>query len=705
MQRCTVCGGRWGMGAHERCGTADARRSARASEPTAATAPGFAPTEIAGYEVIAPLGVGGFGTVVRARRDGCDVAVKIAHGDPESRARLAREVEVLRALGPPHVPAFVEAGQLADGAPFVAMELVDAPTLAAQMAALDGPIGGPRLAELIAPVVAAMAGLHDRGVVHRDLKPENVLVRGDRAVVVDFGLARDGRQSRVTSTGAAAGTAMYMAPEQVSGAPPGPASDVYAVGVMLYELAAGRPPFFGSDAELRVAHQTHRPAAPREHAAMPAALDALIRECVAKLPERRPSMTELGARLAGAIEGDPVAGREAAGAIRAQVACAVLWFDGPGANVARLAAAVSARRGELIGGEGGAWVAVFSPLDGARPIERARRAGAELVSAGLAARAIVELRELAIRTRGDGSRQLITQIAAGSSGLDGVAAGQVVVAGTASDGDRSGGVESGASSIASGGAPGFVGRDGLLGDLARRVRSALEAGASQRITVVGGDGMGRTRLGRRLADLIAGSEAGRELYAPRLVWLDLGDATGALDGPRRLARALLELPRDAPSEPLAAARALIGNDEAIEHAAFAHAVGWPAPVEIIARLRDTPGAYRGAVARALASAIVRTASDEPRLVIGDDAHAADATTLGAIRLATESRAAPLAICLLSRRALWDGEPTLALAPLTDDEAGALCRDLLRPARDVPAAVVARIVERSGGVPRAVVELA
>jgi eukaryotic-like serine/threonine-protein kinase len=649
----------------------------------------FAPPEITGYEVTARLGAGGFGTVVRARRAGRDVAIKIAHGDPESRARLAREVEMLRALGPPHVPAFVEAGQLADGAPFVAMELVDAPALAAHMAALDGPIGGARLAELIAPIAATMTALHGRGVAHRDLKPENVLVRGDRAVVVDFGLARGGEQGRATVTGAAAGTAIYMAPEQVSDAAPGPASDVYALGVMLYELAAGRPPFFGSDAEVRVAHQAHRPPPPRELAAMPDALDALIRECVAKQPERRPTMRELAARLAGAIEGDRAAARQAAGAIRTRAACAVLWFEGPGANVARVAAAVAARRGELAGTErigeaNAAWVAVFSPLDGARPIERARRAGEELVAAGLADRAHVELRELVIRTRGDGSRQLITAVEPRSEALGRVDAGRV----------GAGRVDAASGSSSAGARePIFVGRDALLGELVRRIGAALERRVSQRFTVVGADGMGCTRFGRRLASAAA-----------RIAWVDMGSLVGVNDGPRHLARELLELPRDAPADPLASARALTGATEEIELAAFAHAVGWPAPAAAIEMLRATPGAYRGALARALASAIVRAAAGEPLLVIVDDAHAAGATTLDAIRLATEARPVRLAVCLLSRRALWEREPTMELAPLAADEAGALCRDLLSPARDVPAAVVAQIVERSSGVPRAIVEL-
>jgi eukaryotic-like serine/threonine-protein kinase len=362
--RCSRCGGRFALGAHPDCGTAT-----RLDRIAALPLP-----RVPGYTALAHLGGGGFGVVVRARRerDGAEVAIKLARDGAEARARLAREREVLALLGPPHVPALLDHGALADGTPFLAMELISLPTLADRMAHAPGPVGG--VAELVAPIATALAHVHARGVVHRDLKPENAFA-GERAVLVDFGLAR-AITSVESTTRTRAGTAYYMAPEQITGGDATGATDVYALGVMLYELATGVPPFAGSDAELRVAHVGHRPRHPGDRAAVPRGLASLIVECLAKDPARRPAPAEIAARL---VARDAVVAAASGPSAREKLPCAVLWFEGA-ATATALAATLASRRGVLLGIDDGVWAAVFSPVDGPRAVARARRAGDELIA-------------------------------------------------------------------------------------------------------------------------------------------------------------------------------------------------------------------------------------------------------------------------------------------------------------------------------------
>jgi tetratricopeptide (TPR) repeat protein len=680
VERCPICGGRWGRGTHARCGAAPAR--------AAGTAPVM--PALAGYEAVRYLGGGGFGFVFQARAaGGRAVAIKLARDDLEARARLVREREVLGRLGPPWTPALLAADALDDGTPYLVMDLVESPTLADRMAALAGPLAAPALARLLPPLVATLAAVHARGIIHRDLKPENVFLVGEaRALLVDFGCAR--YEGTATGTGQGAGTAVYMAPEQVAGGEPTAATDVYALGVIAYELAVGRPPFFGTEAEVRLAHRGHRPPAPSELAAVPPALEALILDCLRKDPARRPSLAAFDERL-GAV-GDappgapaaraapPAAGGAAPGG-RARLACAVVVFDGD-TNLVATAELVGRHRGELLAALEGVSAAVFTPIDGTRPLSRGRRAADELVRRGLAARALVDRCELVVRTRADGARQVLGRPHAGARPLlERVLRGEVAVTGAArpevgpDEVTPAGGPRTAAPSRE----PRFVGRAALLGELREAARAAIARGTSARVTVVGPDGSGRTRLARRLADELRAGFPGA-----RVAEIELADTTpGSPEALARLAREVLD--------PIA------------PEAALAHALGrasGPTDEAAVARLRGTPGAYRSAVARAFAASMARTPG--PLLVVIDDAHLADAVTLDALRLATDDAPAPVWVCLVSGRAPWR-EPAVALPPLAPPEAAALCRELLAPAEDVPDAAIARLVERAAGSPRDLAE--
>ncbi len=702
MRRCPVCGGRWSGGRHPSCG---------APEPDEAAPEPDEPIAVPGHEILGRLGAGGFGTVLRARRAGGGpvVAIKLAHADPAAHERLRHELELLGALGPPHAPAVLDRGQLEDGTPFFAMELIEGPTLGERMARLAGPAAAEEVAALARPIARALAAIHARGIVHRDLKPENVFLAGApvRGVLVDFGLARIAAPE-ATQTAAGAGTAFYLAPEQLDGAAT-PASDVYALGVILYELAAGRPPFCGGDAELRIAHRSHRPAPPREHAAaIPPALEALILECLAKAAERRPPAAELDARLAAACaEAAPAPSLDHAPApsdpsSRSRVAAAILVFEGAGPP-AELAARISAERGQLLGISGGVWAAAFTPIEGPRPVMRASRAADALLGAGLAARALVDRRELVLRTRADGSRHVLTRVHDGARALlDAAGPGRAALT-EAARGEHE---AAPATRTASSREPSFVGREELRAALRRSARRAADTGIPHRITVVGEDGVGRTRLARELA-----REAPRAVAGGRAVSIALREpaAGAAFEAVRALAREVLRVPEPAPPDPIAHLERLAGGADRDGAAALASALGWRVPGEALAQLRATPGALRTALARALAAALCAAAAARPLLVIVDDAHFAELAALDAIRIATGAAEARLWICLVSRRPLWDeaGDPrgeVAALPPLGPAEAAALCRELVLPAVDVPEAAIAGLIERTGGLPRDLVDV-
>jgi serine/threonine-protein kinase len=244
------------------------------------------------YRLREQLGRGGMGVVWRAHdeRLGREVALKVLHpwvaDDPELRERFEREAAALARLEHPNVVRLYDVLEN-DGQTVLVMELVEGE-------ALDTIIRGRALAwdearRYCAPVAAALSHAHARGVVHRDLTPANVLVeRGTgRVVVTDFGLARLARSSRTAPiSGVLAGTPEYWAPEQAAGGSTGPATDLYALGCVLFRLLAGRMPFEGEDrlaTGLRRAHE----AAPSLAVAAPAAPAEAV-QFVDRLLERRP---------------------------------------------------------------------------------------------------------------------------------------------------------------------------------------------------------------------------------------------------------------------------------------------------------------------------------------------------------------------------------------------------------------------------------
>ncbi len=210
--------------------------------------PEVRPEGLRRYAILERVGSGAFGVVfrARARETGEMVALKFLRpdlaDDPNAAARFRREVEVARAIDHPNVVRVIDAGRDGDAA-YVAMEFIDGPSLAARLRS-EGRLPWREAARIGAEVLDALAAAHARSVVHRDLKPANIVLRGgETPVILDFGMSHLEDATRLTHVGDVLGTPAYMAPEQIEGRGADPRSDLYAVGAILYEMLAGRPPF------------------------------------------------------------------------------------------------------------------------------------------------------------------------------------------------------------------------------------------------------------------------------------------------------------------------------------------------------------------------------------------------------------------------------------------------------------------------------
>jgi serine/threonine-protein kinase len=266
-------------------------------------------TRVDRYRLLGRLGGSGMGVVFRAvdERTGERVALKTLRawtGDDATHvARFEREARAASELSHPAVVQVLATGTLPDGRPYLVMPLLEGRTLGDAIAE-DGPFAPDVAWTRLRPIVEALAEAHARGMVHRDVKPSNVfLVRGDdgeeTARLLDFGLARPvdsdeaAEAAKLTQTGELIGTPLYMAPEQCWGLPPGPAVDQYALGVTLFEVLSGRPPFDGPSFAALV--QKHLHAAPPPLADRAGAeVEAFVHRLLAKEPgDRFASMEDL----------------------------------------------------------------------------------------------------------------------------------------------------------------------------------------------------------------------------------------------------------------------------------------------------------------------------------------------------------------------------------------------------------------------------
>jgi serine/threonine protein kinase len=256
------------------------------------------------YEIRAPIGAGGMGEVYRAfdTRLAREVALKVlprhALDSREAMTRFQREARAVAALNHPNILAIHDVGS-EDDLHFAVTELLDGETLRTRLAN-GGPLSPSKAMEYAAQIAHGLAAAHDRGIVHRDLKPENVFVtRGGRVKILDFGIALDGSATmaetdptiaRLTQTGLILGTVGYVSPEQVVGNPATFRSDLFALGVVMYEMLTGTHPFRrATTPETQAAIlRDDPPSIARSVVGLPPPVVRMIDLCLQKQPADRP---------------------------------------------------------------------------------------------------------------------------------------------------------------------------------------------------------------------------------------------------------------------------------------------------------------------------------------------------------------------------------------------------------------------------------
>jgi serine/threonine protein kinase len=302
--------GDWAAGSNPRI---PAHRPAESSGPILAGPP--VPRRIGNYEITGFLGSGGMADVyigvhpVLGRRAAIKLLRRELLGDHGLRQRFLQEARITDHLRHQNIVDILDVGQTLDGRLYLVMELLEGRTLAHRVE--EGRLPPLEAIEVLLQLCAGLSAAHQAGVIHRDLKPDNIFLAQTEAglcvKILDWGVARatqgaDARGSapdmltpRLTSDGLVVGTPLYIAPEQARGLPADARSDVYALGVVAYEMLLGAPPFTGGTAvDLMYRHLRETPTAPSTiWPEIPPALEALLFGLLAKIPELRPSLDDL----------------------------------------------------------------------------------------------------------------------------------------------------------------------------------------------------------------------------------------------------------------------------------------------------------------------------------------------------------------------------------------------------------------------------
>ncbi|WP_257454885.1 serine/threonine-protein kinase [Archangium lipolyticum] len=714
---------------------------------------------IPGYTLESEVARGGFGILYSARResDGLHVAIKVAHPEvPLARTQLARETEVLRIIGPPTVPAVHGTGVLPEGAPYLVMQFIAHPTLAQRLARLSGPMPVAEYASRAQVLLDALAVVHARGFLHGDLKPENVFLDDSAraAGFFDFGLSRPVSAPAPSSAeeptppigDSFAGTAEYMSPEQCSGdSGLDVRSDIYSLGVLFYEMLTGRPPFFGTPADVIHAHLARRPLRPSELAPVPAALEQVVLRCLTKERARRYDTVDalrlaLQEALASAQPSAaplPRAQEKAPPAAPVRRSVAVLFFRS-GANPVTVQKTLASFGGQMAFHEGTRFAGAFDPDVGENPVQRARQAAEGLAAQNLASAALVDVASVMVQRRPGGparylgpifarkdryptdddpSTLLLTTAAAEAlpelpceplSGREGILRRAPTATGREDV------------TILQHGSAVLVGRGNELAELMESAGLALVEGAPTLVTVLGDRGHGKTHLSAALAQQLQVALPHTRVAAWRAREPVQGDPEGTL---RMVLRGALYDFRGesdqtgSEEEGRAACFELLGSQLATElWPGVASTLGWLAPgAAELQSWAAAPGALRSLAMRAAGELLAARARRQHLCLLLDDAHHAEETALDALEYAAlaESRI-PLWVCVLARpgferlRPSWGTRAArrhvMPLGPLSPPSAMELCRTLLRPAENIPAAALERITERAQHVPLFLVEL-
>lgn len=719
--------------------------------------------DIPGYEVTGVLGMGGFGIVWDAVResDRLPVAIKSIHSDqPLARERLSREAAALRTIGPPYVPFLFHEGRLASGAPFFVCERLSMPTLADSL-------GRPMLlSEFMAYAVLILKALqhvHDKGLLHRDLKPDNIFVQRDPPVVklIDFGLTKHlPDPKRVspqgpfsTTSGMVLGTPLYMSPEQCEGkAHIDERADIYALGVVFYEMLTGAPPFTGDPAEVRMAHIGQRPSPMSRRVRMPRPLDELIARCLSKAPARRPSSAAELARALGDIASRHAFDPASLGSpevipslptVRVPPShhtVALLYFETE-SSTALVQKRLATSDGRIASIQGPRCIAAFGVESRENPMELALDAAEDLIERGLVRKVVVDRAQARIHVGPDGTKRVLTSALYRRDRFPTDAEPPGILITMA--------VEGAAAAIRSSevlGRPNLRRLDGRgIEDepVARKAPTGREPTTrallgsanmafSNRLptisTLLGETGYGKSSIGSYLAfELQRATPPVRVIalrarpsrnraskhtlaeFARVAMAAFSAEHTAKLpsgmyasrDGPLQLGRAILrELIRD-----------LLPGDQWLP---LAQTLGW---VSLDTHDRENTGSRAlSGRERAVGELLRYLAKMGSLACILDDAHLADEATLDALEYATEAQCElPIWVCTLAGTSFQQARPNWGmragktrshrLRRLDAHSAAMLCRQLLKPAENIPQRVIARLVAETRGNPWLLTELA
>jgi serine/threonine protein kinase/Tol biopolymer transport system component len=331
-------------------------------------------TRLGPYEVISPIGAGGMGEVYRARDTRLDrtVAIKVVpaelSADPVLRRRLEREARTISSLNHPHICTLYDIGRQ-DQTDYLVLEYLEGQTLAEQLK--RGPLPAEQVLRYGIQIADALEKAHRQGVVHRDLKPGNVMLTKSGAKLLDFGLAKDVHapgpfgpmregqaphqglptaSMALTAEGTLLGTFPYMSPEQLEGREADARSDIFALGAVLYEMAAGRKAFEGTAPATVMAAILEREPQPLTavQPLAPAGLERLVKICLAKDPDERwQTAHDVKLQLQWLLEGVPQAGVPAPVTVRGRTRERVAWAAAAVAIIGALLLAVAYSRREL----------------------------------------------------------------------------------------------------------------------------------------------------------------------------------------------------------------------------------------------------------------------------------------------------------------------------------------------------------------------
>jgi tRNA A-37 threonylcarbamoyl transferase component Bud32 len=259
------------------------------------------------YRIMEPIGQGGSSQVYLAYDEQLhrDVAVKVldpqAASDSNLRKLFVREAQALAKVSHPNVVAVYDVGEV-DGLPYIVMEHLPGRSLK-QKIDQDGPLAVGEAARLGTEIAHGLAFAHSRGIVHADMKPSNVLLdEAGHAKIADFGIARKPEEEATTPQLVA--TAMYVAPERIEGKGVTPATDIYGLGLVLYEMLVGRPPFTSTNPAVLLRDHVVRQPVPPSHLrqSLPRELDAIVMKCIAKDPSLRYMRASDVAKALGSLE-------------------------------------------------------------------------------------------------------------------------------------------------------------------------------------------------------------------------------------------------------------------------------------------------------------------------------------------------------------------------------------------------------------------